>query len=315
MDSTIDVKRINQLYLQSLLDPTRFEYAGDKWLFEIKKKLNDFQSTEGALPLIKEADIDNRKAAEIKHSPLPIWLEDMITQYAFNNNGHVSKQIDGSLSMQWNEVKLNVSFDSVVALNNPNLEHITLQHTIIQNMLNSIPEFSTDAGIAVLQSPSGDSTKGQWSLWQISAINTLETKSTYIAQFIAENGKVYPAYANDIWNQLVTNSKSFNYTSTIPTQMTDKIIVEEYKKLEDSLQNTFANLETAIRIVLEKRFEKRLNLYNFQKKAIERIGIENIRSAKLKRLNHEYDKWVQRFEKDTRIVPDVKRLITINING
>ena len=97
--------------------------------------------------------------------------------------------------------------------------------------------------------------------------------------------------------------------------MTDKIIVEEYKKLEDSLQNTFANLETAIRIVLEKRFEKRLNLYNFQKKAIERIGIENIRSAKLKRLNHEYDKWVQRFEKDTRIVPDVKRLITINING
>ncbi len=315
LDSTIDVKRINQLYLQSLLDPTRFEYAGDKWLFEIKKKLNDFQSTEGALPLIKEADIDNRKAAEIKHSPLPIWLEDMITQYAFNNNGHVSKQIDGSLSMQWNEVKLNVSFDSVVALNNPNLEHITLQHTIIQNMLNSIPEFSTDAGIAVLQSPSGDSTKGQWSLWQISAINTLETKSTYIAQFIAENGKVYPAYANDIWNQLVTNSKSFNYTSTIPTQMTDKIIVEEYKKLEDSLQNTFANLETAIRIVLEKRFEKRLNLYNFQKKAIERIGIENIRSAKLKRLNHEYDKWVQRFEKDTRIVPDVKRLITINING
>ena len=98
-------------------------------------------------------------------------------------------------------------------------------------------------------------------------------------------------------------------------QMTDKIIVEEYKKLEDTLQNTFANLEAAIRIVLEKRFEKRQNLYNFQKKGIERIGIDNIRAAKLKRLNQEYDKWVQRFEKDTRIVPDVKRLITINING
>ena len=182
-------------------------------------------------------------------------------------------------------------------------------------MLNSIPEFSTDAGIAVLQSTSGDSIKGQWSLWVVSAINTLETKSTYVAQFIAENGKVYPAYANDIWNQLVTNSKNFCYTSTIPMQMTDKIIVEEYKKLEDTLQNTFANLEAAIRIVLEKRFEKRQNLYNFQKKGVERIGIENIRAAKLKRLNMEYDKWVHRFEKDTRIVPDVKRLITINING
>ena len=97
--------------------------------------------------------------------------------------------------------------------------------------------------------------------------------------------------------------------------MTDKIIVEEYKKLEDTLQNTFANLEATIRIVLQKRFEKRQNLYNFQKKGIERIGIDNIRAAKLKRLNQEYEKWVQRFEKDTRIVPDVKRLITINING
>ena len=97
--------------------------------------------------------------------------------------------------------------------------------------------------------------------------------------------------------------------------MTDKIIVEEYKKLEDTLQNTFDNLEATIRIVLQKRFEKRQNLYNFQKKGIERIGIDNIRAAKLKRLNQEYEKWVQRFEKDTRIVPDVKRLITINING
>jgi SNF2 family DNA or RNA helicase len=44
LDSTLDVKKINQLYLQSLLDPTKFEFAGDKWLHEIKSKLKDFQS-------------------------------------------------------------------------------------------------------------------------------------------------------------------------------------------------------------------------------------------------------------------------------
>ena len=315
LDSTIDVKRINQLYLQSLLDPTRFEYAGDKWLHEIKNKLKDFQSTEGALPLIKDTEIDKKKAAEIKYSPLPVWLEDMTSQFVLSNNGFAAKQIDGSLSLQLGDQKLIASFDPIVALNNPNLEHITLQHDIIQKMLNSIPEFSGIEGIAVFQSSKNDLIKGQWSLWEISAINPLDKKLTYIALFIAENGKVYPAYANDIWNRLISSGSEFRYTSTISNQMAEKMLADEYQKLEDSLQNTFLNIESSIRITLQKRFEKRLNLYNFQKKGIERIGIGNIRTAKLKRLKEEYDKWVHDFQKDTRIVPDVKRLISIYING
>ena len=90
---------------------------------------------------------------------------------------------------------------------------------------------------------------------------------------------------------------------------------DEFAKLESSLQNAYSNLEIAIQSELEKRIEKRANLYNFQKKGIERIGIGNIRTAKLKRLNEEYQKWVAKFEKDKRIVPNVKRIITIKING
>jgi hypothetical protein len=315
LDSTIDVKRINQLYLQSLLDPSRFEYAGEKWINEIKKKLKDFKSTEGALPLIKEAEIDKRKAAEIKHSPLPIWLEDMITQYVLHNNGFVSKRIDGSLSLQWGNMKMNASFEPLVALNNPNLEHITLQHNMVQNILCSIPEFSASSGISVVQSSAGDQEKGTWSLWEVSAFNYLESKSTYIAQFVSENEKAYSAYANDIWNQLISNPSCFKYISSVSQEITAQIIDEEYARLEHYLQNTFDRLESDIREMMQSRLNKRENLFNFQKKGIERIGIGNIRTSKLKRLNEDYHNWLSRFEKDSRIVPGVKRLITIQING
>ena len=315
LDSTIDVKRINQLYLQSLLDPSRFEYAGEKWINEIKKKLKDFKSTEGALPLIKEAEIDKRKAAEIKHSPLPIWLEDMITQYVLHNNGFVSKRIDGSLSLQWGNMKMNASFEPLVALNNPNLEHITLQHNMVQNILCSIPEFSASSCISVVQSSAGDQEKGMWSLWEVSAFNYLESKSTYIAQFVSENGKAYSAYANDIWNQLISNPSCFKYISSVSQEITAQIIDEEYARLEHYLQNTFDRLESDIRDMMQSRLKKRENLFNFQKKGIERIGIGNIRTSKLKRLNEDYHNWLSRFEKDSRIVPGVKRLITIQING
>ena len=35
----------------------------------------------------------------------------------------------------------------------------------------------------------------------------------------------------------------------------------------------------------------------------------------VQRLNEDYHNWMSRFEKDSRIVPGVKRLITIQING
>jgi superfamily II DNA/RNA helicase len=54
LDSAIDLKQINKLYLQSLLDPDKFEFAGDKWLHQIRAKLKDFESTEGILPAVDE---------------------------------------------------------------------------------------------------------------------------------------------------------------------------------------------------------------------------------------------------------------------
>ena len=290
LDSTIDVKRINQLYLQSLLDPSHFGYAGEKWINEIKKKLKDFKSTEGALPLIQESEIDKQKAAEIKHSPLPIWLEDMITQYALNHKGIVSKHTDGSLLLQWGNVKMNASFEPLIALNNPNLEHITLQHSVVQNILNSIPEFSASHGITILKSTTDDQEKGLWSIWEVTAFNYLESKSTYIAQFVSESRKIYPAYANDIWNQLISHPSSFKYASSIYPEAGTIMLDEEYDMLENSLQNTFSKLESDIREIMQTRFKKRENLYNFQKKGIERIGIGNIRTSKLKRLNVDYQK-------------------------
>jgi SNF2 family DNA or RNA helicase len=41
LDFAIDMKKVNRLYLQSLLDPEKFEFAGEKWLNEIKGKLRE----------------------------------------------------------------------------------------------------------------------------------------------------------------------------------------------------------------------------------------------------------------------------------
>ncbi|OYT15484.1 MAG: ATP-dependent helicase, partial [Bacteroidetes bacterium 4572_77] len=91
LDSALDMKKINHLYLQSLLDPDKFEFSGEQWLYDIKLKLRNYKSTEGILPTIQESEIDPQKASEIKHSPLAVWLEDLVTQYTSIRKGKLKK--------------------------------------------------------------------------------------------------------------------------------------------------------------------------------------------------------------------------------
>ncbi len=179
LDYAIDMKKVNTLYLQSLLDPAKFEFAGEKWLNEIKAKLNDFQSTEGMLPQVKEEDIDSKKAADIKHSPLPVWLEDLVTQYSLIKGGHIQKNLNGYSEITINEEMKKVTFDAEVSLDFPGVEHLTLQHDWIAHILTDLQEFDNNQGIPVIKSNNGDETPGIWSLWQISARNTIEKRPPF----------------------------------------------------------------------------------------------------------------------------------------
>ncbi|TXH59588.1 MAG: DEAD/DEAH box helicase [Bacteroidia bacterium] len=311
LDSAIDMKKVNKLYLQSLLDPERFEFAGDKWLNEIKGKLREYKSTEGVLPKVAEGEIDYKKAAEIKHSPLPQWLEDMTTQYALIHGGSISKNLLGYAEVKiQNEIR-KITFDAEVALNNPGIDHITLQHDLIRQLLNDIGEFDIKNGMPVIQSENGEETAGYWSLWQISAKNKFENKILYQSFFMADNGKQYTAYANDLWSRLVAGNTKFRIEKSMDVSDMQKV----GKELNDALFTVFQNLEADVLLKMKAKKENRIHSFNFQKTRIEKIGIDNIRQSKLSRLKIEHENWLKEFQSNQKIIPGTKQLLTIRING
>ena len=311
LDSAIDMKKVNKLYLQSLLDPEKFEFAGEKWLHEIKGKLREYQSTEGILPNVEESEIEHKKAAEIKHSPLPQWLESMTNEYIRCHGGDSNKNLLGYTNIKLNKEQKKITFDSEVALNNPGIEHITLQHDWIRKILNDISEFNVGNGIPVLQSIAGEETSGYWSLWEITAKNHFEKKTQYQCFFMADNGKQYLAYANDIWNRLISG----NLECKIETQkeFSDKNNVE--KECNEYLFVVFQNLEAEVVEKMKFKRDNKINSYNFQRARVEKIGIENIKQSKLKRLDAEQDQWLKEFQLNQKVIPGIKQLITIRING
>ncbi|HLW06250.1 MAG TPA: hypothetical protein VKY45_01705, partial [Marinilabiliaceae bacterium] len=311
LDSAIDLKKVNKLYLQSLLNPERFDFASDQWLNEIKGKLKDYKSTEGVLPQVRESEINYKKAAEIKHSPLPYWLETLIEQYTITQNGSVIKNHSGYSEVHLQNKTKKISFDAEVSLDNPGVEHISLQHDWIRKILNGIGEFDQKNGIPVITSENEDETPGYWSLWQISAKNSFESKIQYQSFFISDSGKQYIAYANDIWNRLIGGATNF----TVNEIQTNQDISQLERTLNDSLYIVFQNLESEVLNKMSVKKENRINSYNFQKSRINKIGIDNIRHSKLVKLEREQDEWMKEFKMENKVIPGIKQLLTIRVNG
>ena len=311
LDSTLDVKKINQLYLQSLLDPSKFEFAGDKWLHEIKSKLKDFQSTEGVLPQVKEDEINIKKAAEIKYSPLPQWLEELITEYTKVHQGTLSKNLLNFIDVKVNGLHKKITFDAEAALMNPGIEHITLQHDWVKTLLSDISSVDNNKKIPILQSNQNDETSGYWSLWELTAKNQFDKKVHYQCFFIADNGKQYAAYANDIWNRLISQEASTLFKVKEMTSSSKDI----EKELNEALYIVFQNLEADVSEKMKFKKENKMNSYSFQKSRINKIGIENIKLSKLSKLEKEHDKWMKEFQTNRKIIPGTKQLLTIRIDG
>lgn len=310
LDSTIDLKSINQLYLRSLLDPSHFEFAGDKWLYEIKLKLQNFQSTEGILPQVRENEIEHKKAADIKHSPLPIWLENLVVEHSRIHKTKMQKTLAGFDNAVIENNSLKFTFDNEVALNNPDIEHLSLQHDVIRRILSDIPEINRPDQIPTLVSKTNEETPGIWSLWQISAHNNFDKKVTYQAFFIADKSlKMYSAYANDIWNRLLNNNSEFEYKGM------SKIDICEEELLREDLLKTYRNLDADLKILMDTKKINKVKSYDFQVARIQRIGISNIRDSKLKQLEAEQNKWLYDFASNSKVIPGSKHLISVKIDG
>ena len=112
------------------------------------------------MPQVVEEEIEYKKASDIKHSPLPYWLESLIQQYTIMNNGVINKDLSGISDVKVNNKNKRITFDAEVSLNNPGLEHITLQHDWIREILNSYSEFNSESGTPILKSKNGDETSG-----------------------------------------------------------------------------------------------------------------------------------------------------------
>ena len=165
------------------------------------------------------------------------------------------------------------------------------------------------SSMPILHSVDNSETAGIFSLWMITANNSQESKVSYVAQFVSDTGRNFTAYANDLWASLVQNPNHFISigSTAVPSDLLDKV--------QDNLYGQFCKMEESIVNNLQDKANNKLKANSYALRRVERIGIENIKKARRKRLEQERQEWLALFERNSNVVPGLKQILAVRIDG
>lgn len=316
LDSTIERDSINKLYLTSLLNPSRFEQESKTWLEEIKQKLTNYHSTEGALPTINSGDIKADKVESIKHSPIPKWLEVLTRNYLHTKGIDYQMLLDG-VRFKMPGFKENIyTFNIRDSVNNPIPEPLSLQHEIIQTILSEAVPFTDSQVIPLARIRNSKSVPGLWTIWHLEVKSQLEAHHIIQPVFISDDGDSFPAFAQDIWSKLIQEDDYLECNGVMPVHESKTMFHVITDKVENILLSKYSEIEDKINSNADRIKENKERAFAFREKQMQKIGIENIRQSRLQRLYKEKESWTQSFEFSKQAVPNLIPLLIVKIiNG
>ncbi|MPM44238.1 hypothetical protein SDC9_90916 [bioreactor metagenome] len=150
-------------------------------------------------------------------------------------------------------------------------------------------------------------------MWHLEVKNQFETHQIVQPIFISTENNSFPAFAQSIWDKLIQESNYFDCLGVLSLNESKNIFKTISNKAEELLLVKYEEFEKLILQNTSKIKSNKEKAFSFQEKQMNRIGIENIKQARLGRLYKEKEIWESTFSSASQIVPSLTCLLMVNI--
>ena len=323
LDSAVAGEIFEDLFIETITDPEKIESSVDKAVSKIEAELEDVRKNSIIAGISDIPDIEiSRKAGD---HPFSYWLEMMTISYLRSRNGITEKKLD-TWDLTWpdgTEYK-NAVFTDFYKTQIPGQTVLSPEENHIMEIISNIPEYIPEnpvPKIQILDLP--EDLKGCWGLFEISFSYEKEPeyieslrfipakKKKYIPIFLSEDNVNYRQTAYFIWDCLM--SKYYNSTNLSEKTASKQIaeyLIQEARNTGESIFNDLKE-EHIQQIKMEKIRAK--TSFSSRKRAIEKIGLPEVRNYRLKELQKEEEIWQKQIETAELIIPNLKPLIILKI--
>jgi len=313
LDSAQAEKIFDDLYVGAILNPDGVETKVDEVVQSIQEQARE--SRKNAFLLGSAGDLDPREAQRLLAHPLPHWVERMTVSYLKAHGGKVERK-NGIWNLTWpdGERLTNVVFTSKEAEEKPLNHHLTLEDSRVRGLAMRLIPFAPGQPVPVIMLPGlAPEIRGFWSLWQISISTTDWNRHRIMPLFLSDEGRVFAPTARHIWDQLLVTEPTILRHLDIETSH------QAFERLREAAEQQgkmiYDELVQAHQRYLAREREKGEYAFAARRRAIERIGLPQVRNHRLRILEQEEERFYEQLKRRAQVLPEMMPLILVRVEG
>ena len=321
LDSAQAGELFEEVFASAILNPDGIENSVDYTVSRIRDEIQQVRESSTIYGISEEPDVE--LAERLRSHPLPHWVERMTVSY-LNSHGGIATQRRSWWDLTWpdGQEHRKCVFNSREADRLTDATLLNLENNRVRGLAMNLPQIVPGQSlpcVAVGGLPSNIT--GTWGLFEIRLQAGLLQQSQslripmirrgYISVFLSEQGKLFLPTARHIWDAIQTADLQVLDTlnhgdSAVAYEQLLEAAEEAGVELFDALQQEHIASIT-------KEEERGMVALVSRRRAIERVGLPEVRQYRLAKCDAEEAEWRNELESARQIVPEIRALLLMCI--
>jgi superfamily II DNA or RNA helicase len=324
LDSAQAGEMFEDIFTSAFLNPDGIEDSVDRTVARIKDEIHEIRDASAIYGISEEPDV--QAAARLRSHPLPHWVERMTLGY-LNSHGGAATRSRSWWDLCWpdGEEQSKCVFSSREADRLSNATLLNLENNRVRGLALNLPQIAAGQPLPrVALSGLPPSISGLWGLFEIrlqagmlqknQLIRIPTTRRGYVSVFLSEEGKVFLPTARHIWAEIQT--AELRVLDTLDHDASSEAFEQLMDTAEHSGEELFDTLQLAHLSSVGREEERGVVAFEARRKAIERVGLPEVRSYRLARCDAEETDWRNELVLARKVIPEIRPILMMHVfNG
>lgn len=313
LDSAQAGQLFDDLYIETLINPESLDTKVEAVVSRVQEQVKAARESAAIYQISDQ--LDPAEAQQLIDHPIPHWVERMTVKYLEAHGGKTEKNGQAwNLSWSTGEQLQNIVFTGRNAEANASAHYLTLEDPRIRGLAMRLPRFAKGQPIPCITLPGLPfDVQGFWSLWRIAIYTQDWNQQRLMPLFLHDNGRVFLPTARHIWEQLLTGDVE------IQNQLIGEEATQAFERVWKSAivqgKAIYDELVYKHHQQLDREREKGEYAFTARRRAIERIGLPQVRDYRLAQLTQEERAWREQLNQAAEVNPELVPLLLIRVEG
>jgi len=321
LDSAQADELFEDVFASAILNPDGIETSVDHTVARIRDEIQQVQESSAIYGISEEPDV--QAAKWLRSHPLPHWVERMTVGY-LNSHGGAASRKRSWWDLNWpdGQEHRKAVFNAREADRLTDATLLNLQNSRVRGLALNLPQIAAGQPLpCVTVSGLPASISGLWGLFEIRLQAGMHQKTQllripmvrrgYVSVFLSEEGKLFLPTARHIWDALQTAEAQVQATLGQDESIAAHARLQEVA--EQAGQELFDALQQAHLASVAREEERGIVSFASRRKAIERVGLPEVRQFRLSRCIADESEWRHELQSARQIVPEIRPLLMLRI--